>query len=215
MAHGPVVHVIDDDESVRTAVARLLGAAGYDVRAYASAGEFLLTGPGREPGCIVLDVRMPGPSGLELQEAMATLGGSPLPVVFLTGHGDIPMSVRAMRAGAVDFLTKPVDRDALLDAVARGLARDSEARAGRGQLQDWHTRYLTLTAREVEVFERVVAGKLNKVIAADIGAAERTVKAHRARVMEKMGADSFAALVHIADGLRAAGIVRLKPPSAG
>jgi FixJ family two-component response regulator len=201
---GPIVHVVDDDDSVRTAVARLLDAAGYQVRAYSSAGDYLVAERGDGPGCIVLDVRMPGPSGLELQEALARQP-HPLPVVFLTGHGDIPMSVRAIKAGAVDFLTKPVERDALLDAVSSALARDSAARASGEALANWRMRYATLTAREIEVCERVVAGKLNKVIAGEIGVSERTVKAHRARVMEKMGARSLAELVRMTGSLLANG----------
>ncbi len=204
MPQAPVVHVIDDDESLRTAVARLLDAAGYQVRVYASAGDFLIADRGNGPGCIVLDVRMPGPNGFDLQAALARQE-RPLPVVFLTGHGDIPMSVRAIKAGVVDFLTKPVERDTLLDAVSSALPRDSDTRAGGEQLANLRARFATLTAREVEVFERVVSGKLNKVIADEIGAAERTVKAHRARVMQKMGAASLADLVRISEALRATG----------
>src|SRR4051794_32313728 len=126
----PILHVVDDDESLRTAVMRLLRAAGYEVRAYPSAGEFLLAQPANAPGCVVLDVQMPGPSGLDLQEAFGKQGVA-LPIIFLTGQGDIPMSVRAMKAGAVDFLTKPVQRQALLDAVRNALVRDAESRAAR------------------------------------------------------------------------------------
>jgi FixJ family two-component response regulator len=198
---APVVHVVDDDDSVRTAVVRLLQAAGHEARGYGSAGEFLLGRSDRNaPGCVVLDVRMPGPSGLDLQEALARLE-VPLPIVFLTGHGDIPMSVRAMKAGAVDFLTKPVSRDALLAAVRTALARDAETRLARERLQSFRTRYETLTPREREVFAGVVAGKLNKQIAGELGTAERTVKAHRAQVMEKMQVASVAELVHVADQL--------------
>jgi FixJ family two-component response regulator len=201
---GPIVHVVDDDDSVRTAVQRLLQAAGYEARGYASAGEFLLGRSDRDaPGCVVLDVRMPGPSGLDLQEALARLE-VPVPIVFLTGHGDIPTSVRAMKAGAVDFLTKPVSRDALLAAVRSALARDAETRAARARVQAWHSRYASLTPREREVFAGVVAGKLNKQIAAELGTAERTVKAHRAQVMEKMQVASLAELVHVAEQLHAA-----------
>jgi FixJ family two-component response regulator len=201
---GPIVHVVDDDDSVRTAVQRLLQAAGYEVRGYASAGEFLLGRSDRDaPGCVVLDVRMPGPSGLDLQEALARLE-VPVPIVFLTGHGDIPTSVRAMKAGAVDFLTKPVSREALLAAVRSALGRDAEARAARARVQAWHSRFASLTPREREVFAGVVAGKLNKQIAAELGTAERTVKAHRAQVMEKMQVASLAELVHVAEQLHAA-----------
>ncbi len=197
----PVVHVVDDDDSVRTAVVRLLQAAGHEARAYASAGEFLLGRSDRNaPGCVVLDVRMPGPSGLDLQEALARLE-VPLPIVFLTGHGDIPMSVRAMKAGAVDFLTKPVSRDALLGAVRAALARDAETRSVHERRHAFRARYGTLTPREREVFTGVVAGKLNKQIAGELGTAERTIKAHRAQVMEKMQVGSVAELVHAADQL--------------
>jgi FixJ family two-component response regulator len=200
----PIVHVVDDDDSVRTGVVRLLQAAGFEARGYASAGEFLLGRSDRNaPGCVVLDVRLPGPSGLDLQEALARLA-VPLPIVFLTGHGDIPMSVRAIKGGAVDFLTKPVSRDTLLAAVRTALARDAETRAARARVHALRARYETLTPREREVFAGVVAGKLNKQIAADLGTAERTVKAHRAQVMDKMHVASVAELVHIADQLGAA-----------
>ena len=199
---APIVHVVDDDDSVRTGVVRLLQAAGYVTRAYSTAGEFLLGRSDRNAaGCLVLDVRMPGPSGLELQEALARFG-APMPIIFLTGHGDIAMSVRAMKGGAVDFLTKPVGQETLLAAVKAALERDAETRAAHAHMNAMRERYGTLTPREREVFAGVVAGKLNKQIAAELGTAERTVKAHRAQVMEKMGVASVAALVHIADELR-------------
>jgi FixJ family two-component response regulator len=181
----------------------LLQAAGYEVRGYASAGEFLLAGPGDTPGCVVLDVRMPGPSGLDLQAALAGQADA-LPLIFLTGHGDIPMSVQAMKAGAVDFLTKPVQRDALLTAVRNALARDAESRVARGRASALHSRYESLTARERVVFSLVVAGKLNKHVASELGISERTVKAHRAQVMEKMGVTSLAELVRLAEQLQTA-----------
>ena len=200
---GQIVHVVDDDDSVRTAVVRLLHAAGYEARGYASAGEFLLGRSDRNaPGCVVLDVRLPGPSGLDLQEALARLE-VPLPIVFLTGHGDIPMSVHAMKAGAVDFLTKPVSREALLAAVRVALARDADTRAAREGLRTLRARYESLTPREREVFAGIVTGRLNKQIAAELGTAERTIKAHRAHVMEKMGVASVAELVRIAGQLGA------------
>ena len=198
----PIIHVVDDDASLRTAVMRLLRAAGYEVRGYPSAGEFLLARPENTPGCVVLDVRMPGSSGLDLQAAFGELDAA-LPIIFLTGHGDIPMSVRAMKAGAVDFLTKPVQREALLNAVQNALARDAESRTARERVGALRSRYESLTPREGAVFTLVVAGKLNKQIAAELGTSERTVKAHRAQVMDKMQVTSLAELVHVAEQLQA------------
>jgi FixJ family two-component response regulator len=199
-SNRPVVYVVDDDGGFRRGVCRLLQAAGYEPRPHASAGDFLLAEPVEGPACVLLDVRMPGPSGLDLQEALARRGQSP-PIVFLSAHGDIPMSVRALKAGAVDFLTKPVDRHTLLAAVDAALALDTERRAERQELHSLRERYERLTPREREVFGLVVAGKLNKQIAGDIGAAERTVKAHRAQVMEKMEVGSLADLVRVASRL--------------
>jgi RNA polymerase sigma factor (sigma-70 family) len=193
---------VDDDDSLRTAVTRLLRAAGYEVRSHASAGEFLLARQADTPGCVVLDVCMPGPSGLDLQEAFGKLKDE-LPIIFLTGHGDIPMSVRAMKAGAADFLTKPVERQVLLNAVRNALARDEESRKAREQKGTLRARLETLTPRERAVFTLVVAGKANKQIAAELGTSERTVKAHRAQVMEKLQVASLAELVHVADRLSA------------
>jgi FixJ family two-component response regulator len=206
----PIIHLVDDDESFQTAIARLLRAAGYEVRGYANAGDFLLSHFDDGPGCILMDIRMPGPSGLELQAALTTRP-EPLPVIFLTGHGDIPATVRAFKAGAVDFLTKPVQREDLLKAIQAALTRDSENRILRQQLKNWRACYDSLTARELQVFERVVAGRMNKEIAGELGAAERTIKAHRAQMMDKMGATSIAQLVHIADLLHAN---RKVPPTA-
>jgi RNA polymerase sigma factor (sigma-70 family) len=197
----PVIHVVDDDDSFRTAVTRLLRAAGYEVRSYPTAGEFLLARRDNTPGCLVLDVRMPGPSGLELQEAFGRRNDT-LPIIFLTGHGDIPMGVRAMKAGAADFLTKPVQRRVLLHAVQNALARDGESRKAREQDGTLRARSETLTPREREVFDLVAAGKANKQIAAELGTSERTVKAHRAQVMRKMQVTSLAELVHVADRLQ-------------
>src|SRR5258708_38780318 len=179
---------------------RLLRASGYEVRTYASAGHFLLNKPENAPGCVVLDVRMPGPSGFELQEAIAKLDES-LPIIFLTGHGDIPMSVRAIKTGAVDFLTKPVRKETLLQAVRTALVGSAERCATRELLHGLRSRYESLTPREREVFAQVVSGKLNKQIAGELGTCERTVKAHRAHVMEKMQLTSLAELVHAADQL--------------
>lgn len=195
-----VVHVVDDDEAFRTGLMRLLEAAGYAARGYGSAGDFLVAHPGDAGGCMLLDVDLPGPSGLELQAALAERGRE-LPIVFLTGRGDVPGSVRAMKAGAIDFLEKPVEREALLGAVRDALEHGTEARASSDRLRALRASYESLTRREREVFAGVVGGRLNKQIAADIGAAERTVKAHRAKVLAKMGVGSVAALARIATDL--------------
>jgi FixJ family two-component response regulator len=195
-----VIHVVDDDPSFRSAVVRLLRAAGYQVRAYASAGEFLDCGPFAAAGCIVLDLKMPGPSGLDLQQSMAGMG-DPLPIIFLSGNGDIPASVRAMKAGAVDFLTKPIERQTLLRAVQNALDRNSAERMSRAAMRELENRYEALTAREREVLAHVISGKLNKQIGFDLGTTERTVKAHRGRIMEKLGVQSVAELVRMAQEL--------------
>jgi FixJ family two-component response regulator len=202
----PLVHVVDDDADFQTAVSRLLRAAGYEVRCYSSAGEFLVAALDDRPGCVLLDVRMPGPSGLDMQEALARMAWN-RPIIFMSGYSDIPTTVRAIQAGAMDFLTKPVQRDTLLDSVDRALARDAAQRVERERMSMWRTRLDTLSARERAVLEGVVSGKLNKVIGAELGAAERTVKTHRAHVMEKMGAASLAELVQMTDQLRAAGVM--------
>ena len=204
MTAPPLIHVVDDDDSLRSALQRLLSVAGYRVKAYASAGEFLLDPPADAPGCLLLDLRMPGPSGLDLQEALAR-HGIRLPVIFLSGHGELATGVRAMKAGAVDFLTKPVEREPLLAAIARALEVDAAQRAARGVDHDLQDRYAQLTAREREVFELVVAGRLNKQIADALGIAERTVKAQRAQVMAKLGAANAAELGRIAAQLRGRG----------
>jgi len=195
-----LVHVLDDDASVRTALARLLRAVGYEVRIHATAASYLLEPQGDGPTCLILDVRMPEVSGLEIQDALARLRIT-VPIIFLTGHGDIPMSVKAMRAGASDFLTKPVKREQIVAAVSTALERHAAGNADRAQIGEIRTRYDSLTAREREVFHGVVAGKLNKQIAAQLDIAERTVKAHRSQVMEKMHAASVADLVRQAEHL--------------
>jgi len=197
----PVVHIVEDDASLRSALGGLLKAAGYDARVYASTGEFLLNDVAGLQGCILLDLRLEGLSGLDLQEALLRRGCR-APVVFITAHGDIPASVRAMKAGAVDFLTKPVERAVLLAALRSALARDAAQAATAERLADLRKRYATLSQREREVLEGIVTGKLNKQIAHDIGVAERTVKAHRAHLMEKLGADSPAMLGRIVEQLQ-------------
>jgi len=196
----PIIHVVDDDDSLREAVMRLLRVAGYEVRGYATSGEFLMMQPVSEPGCLLLDVCMPGPSGLELQKALNRQGNG-LPIIFLTGHGDIPMSVRVMKAGAVDFLTKPVQREVLLCAVRTALMQDATNRLRQDHLKSLQARSSELTQRERAVFAFVVKGMLNKQIAAALGISERTVKAHRHQVMAKMQAESLAELVRFADQL--------------
>ena len=201
MSTVPLIHVVDDDLSMRNALLRLLGAAGFEARGYASTGEFLLQALPDRPGCLLLDLRLPGPSGLDLQAALRQQN-IVLPVVFLTGHGNVDSSVRAMKAGAVDFLTKPVERDILLDAIRRALARDATQRTAREEAGRLHARFASLTRRERQVFDLVVAGKLNKQIADELGMAERTVKLIRAHVMAKLGAGSAAELGRLAEQLR-------------
>jgi FixJ family two-component response regulator len=178
----------------------VLDASGYRVALYDSAEQLLAKLPAGEPGCILLDVRMPGLSGPQLQERLAELGNR-VPIVFLTGHGDIPMSVQAIKAGAEDFLTKPVAREKLVAAVERALTRDAQQRAHDSELDGLRARVSRLTPRESEVFALVVRGKLNKQIAGELGTAERTVKAHRQKVMEKCEAQSLAELVRMAERL--------------
>jgi FixJ family two-component response regulator len=200
MSESPLIHVVDDDESLRTALLRLLTAAGFETCGYASTGEFLLHPVPDRPGCVLLDVRMPGPSGLELQAALQRQGVA-LPVVFMTGHADVTDSVRAMKAGAVDFLSKPVKRETLLDALQRALAVDAVRRAARREADQLRARFATLTAREREVFDLIVEGKLNKQVAAELGTSERTIKTQRAQLMVKLGADSAADLGRLAEQL--------------
>lgn len=200
MSGTPLIHVVDDDESLRTAVLRLLEAAGFDAVGYDSAGAFLLNPLPDRTGCVLLDVRLPGPSGLDLQGALQRRGVT-LPVIFLTGFADVGSTVQAMKAGAVDFLAKPVDRDTLVEAIQRALARDVLQRAARDEANQLRARFASLTSREREVFDRVVAGRVNKQIADELGIGERTVKAERARVMAKLGAGSAAELGRLAEQL--------------
>jgi len=197
----PLIHVVDDDPSMRAALLRLLDAAGFEARGYASTGEFLLQPLPDRPGCLLLDLRLPGPSGLELQAALQQRDIR-LPIVFLSGHANVAASVRAMKAGAVDFLTKPVERDVLLDAIGRALERDAMQRAAREEQDRLNARFASLTERQREVFERIVAGRLNKQIADDLGVAERTVKREREQVMVKLEAGSAAELGRLAELLR-------------
>jgi FixJ family two-component response regulator len=201
MSTAPVIHVVDDDDSLREALLRLLGAAGFEARGYASTGEFLLHPVPDRPGCLLLDVRLPGPSGLDLQAALQRAGIG-LPVVFLSGHADVGSSVQAMKAGAVDFLIKPVVREELLAALQRALARDTALRSARSEGDALRARFARLTPRGREVFDRIVVGKLNKEIADELGIAERTVKAQRAQVMVSLGVESAAELGTLAERLR-------------
>ena len=191
-----VVHIVDDDDSMRTALTRLLTAAGYEARAYASAGDFLIAADDPPSGCLLLDLHMPGPDGLALQEVLRRRGHV-LPIVFLSGRGDIASSVRALKAGASDFLTKPVQAGVLLEAVRAALEADAPRRAEREERRLLLQRQATLTERERIVLRQVVQGALTREVADALGLSERTVKACRATVMEKMGARSLQELVRI------------------
>ena len=195
------VHIVDDDESFRTAIGRRLKMAGYQVATYPSAQQLLDRPPDEsEPGCILLDVRIPGLSGPELQDHLTRLG-STLPIVFLSGFPDVPTTVRTIKAGAEDFLTKPVSSEQLLRAIEQAMAHQEAARGQRRKLEALRNLLATLTPRERQVFDRVVQGKINKQIGRELGATERTIKAHRHQVMEKMKVQSLAELVSIADRL--------------
>ena len=191
------VFVVDDDASFLAAVSRLLRATGHPVKTFLSAAEFLKCLPAAGPGCVIADLQMPGLSGLDLQAALAGTN-NPMPVLFLTGHGDIPTSVHAMRQGAEDFLTKRAPKEALLDAVNRALARDAHERAERTRIQGLRARFDTLTEREREVLQHVLRGQMNKQIAADLGIHERTVKLHRTAITTKLGVPSVAELARLA-----------------
>ena len=200
----PIVFVVDDDASVRDAVGKLIASVGLRMETFASAREFLNAQRSAGPACLVLDVRLPEISGLEFQRELAE-AGIHIPIIFITGHGDIPMTVRAMKAGAVQFLTKPFRGQELLDAIHEAISRDREAMKERGQITEVRRKYATLTAREKEVMALVVSGMLNKQIGGELGTSELTVKTHRGRVMEKMAADSVADLVRMAERLKASG----------
>jgi FixJ family two-component response regulator len=201
-----IVFIVDDDPAVRKSLARLVRAAGYAVQPFASAREFLDRSQRDALGCIVLDVTMPDCTGLDLQEVLSATR-SILPIVFLTGYADVPKAVRALKGGAADFLSKPVGRDALLDAIDRAIRRNRAARAALSELAHDAQALRLLTAREHEVFVQVAAGKANKVIAAELGTCEQTIKVHRGRVMRKLRVNSLAELVRLADrtGIRRAG----------
>ena len=195
-----MVFVVDDDAPMRESLKNLIRSVGLRVELFASAQEFLRSKRPDRPSCLVLDVRLPGLSGLDLQRRTGD-AGIEIPIVFITGHGDIPMSVRAMKAGAVEFLTKPFRDQDLLDAIQQALERDGKARDQRAALEGLRSRFASLTSREREVMKRVVAGLLNKQIGAELGTSETTVKVHRHQVMEKMGAGSVPELVRMADRL--------------
>jgi FixJ family two-component response regulator len=197
---GPTVFIVDDDPAVLKSLSRVLRSAGLAVTTFSSPSDFLEQHDPRAAGCVVLDVAMPGLNGLELQQAL-TAKGSAIPIIFLTGRGDIPMSVQAMKGGAVDFLTKPVHDEDLLKAVHIALEEDRIERQRRAELDDIQERLATLTPREREVLTHVVSGQLNKQIANDLGTVEKTIKVHRARVMEKMKVNSVAELVRLTERL--------------
>ena len=196
----PIVYVVDDDAAVRRSTERLLRSLGFRVLSFASAKEFLDHPRPDAPACLLLDVRLPGLSGLDLQHEL-NRSGVDIPIIFMTGHGDIPMTVRAMKAGAFEFLTKPVRKQALIDAIRVALDRDRVSHAERDEARTLRERYEQLTPREREVLALVVAGLLNKQIAGELATTERTIKFHRAHIMQKMGAESLAALVRMASQL--------------
>ena len=196
-----IVFVVDDDEGMRQSLKNLIGSVGLQVKVFASAQEFLRSKLTDVPGCLVLDVRLPGLSGLDLQKRMVD-AHMEIPIIFITGHGDIPMTVRAMKAGAVEFLTKPFRDQDLLDAIQQALERDRTSRGQRREIEELRSGFDSLTPREREVMGLVVAGLLNKQIAGELGTSEATVKIHRHQVMEKMGAGSLAELVRMADRLK-------------
>lgn len=195
----PLIRIVDDEPATRSALDRLLRAAGHRTRSFASAAAYLADDDPAQPGCLVLDVHMPGMDGLELQRVLS--GAAPVAIVFLTCHGTIPLSVQAMKAGAVDFLTKPVEKADLLRAIGVAVERDRSARRQHQELAAIRSRHERLTPRERQVMERVVAGQLNKQIAADLGTSEQNIKFHRGHVMQKMEVESLADLVRLAGHL--------------
>jgi FixJ family two-component response regulator len=200
----PIVFVVDDDESVREAVKRLISSVGLRVETFGSTREFLAAKRPDAPACLVLDVRLPDVSGLELQRDLSA-ANIHIPIIFITGHADVPMTVRAMKAGAVEFLTKPFRGQELLDAIQEAIAKDRVSRNDRAEMAELRARYDSLTPREKEVLKLVASGLLNKQIGAELGTSELTIKTHRGRVMEKMAADSLADLVKMAERLNPSG----------
>ena len=200
---APTVFIVDDDEAVRASLRLLLKSVGIAAQAFGSAQEFLASYDPARPGCLVLDIRMPGMSGMELQQHL-NMRGAIIPVLFISGHGDVPMAVEAMKNGAFDFLQKPFRDQELIDRVQRALARDGESRVSLSQHSKLRNRLDSLTSREREVFDLMVQGKPNKIMAADLGISQRTVEIHRARVMEKLGVSSLAQAVRMMMELRSA-----------
>jgi FixJ family two-component response regulator len=203
MTMKPIVHVVDDDESLLTSLLRLLRGFGFDAAGYTSAGEFLLRRPTDRHGCVLLDVRMPGPSGLELQAVLGEQGVH-LPVVIMTGHADVSTSVAALKGGAIDYLEKPIEPELLRAVIKHALSRDEATRSIRRERLELETLFKSLSPRERQVFDRIVSGKLNKQIALELDLAERTVKAQRASLMMKLGANSPAELGRLAERRRTA-----------
>ena len=207
----PVITIVDDDPSAREGLSSLIQSAGWRAETFASAQEFLARPRTEVPSCLILDLQLPGLSGLDLQKRMAEVGLE-IPIVFLTGHGNIPASVRAMKAGAVEFLTKPFDEEELLRAIQEAIERDRRTRQRHAEMRELHGRYKSLTPREQQVMQQVVTGLLNKQIAAELNITEFTVKIHRGHVMRKMRADSLADLVRMAESLRISSPKRTSGP---